>query len=94
MGSGRRTEYAGTPDAFAKLLGENVDFAGTVSSANGVYPVDILQLEDAVLTDGFSTSLTIAAAATDVYVSNDTACGGNALLQRHDCFAASLYECG
>ncbi len=78
MGSGRITEYAGTPNAFAKLLGENVDFAGTVSSANGVYPVDILQLEDLVLTDGFSTSLTIAAAATDVYVSNDTACGGNA----------------
>ncbi len=77
---GQVSEYSGKPTALVKLFGENFDLTAALSMKAGDYTVDILELEDAVYTDGFSAPLTVQAApppVTEAYVSNTSTCGGN-----------------
>lgn len=80
IGAARVTEYSGTPSSVAKLMGESLDFSGPATVANGLYTVDVLELEDTAPTDGFSADLTVTTPPpppSQVYVSNTLACGGN-----------------
>ncbi len=81
--------YAGPLSAIYRLLGDTLTIQGTLPGSGGpaaaTHTFDVLQLEGAgcaaggtcVVVDGGSSSVVVASAPTNIFVSNDATCGAN-----------------